>query len=938
MKINARVKMVGCLLLEVLILAAATPTRAATIPWMANGVSACQTTGTKFDVYAVPDGSGGAIVVWRDGRNPLSGGASTFAQRLTPGGLVAPGWPAAGLRVSTSDSAQFYPRIARDGAGGAFVAWSDERLKTLECIYDTTMLQARALPPTGLMPRSAQVVDVNVDQHPDLVVLNGDPTLSVFLGDGTGSFATRVDRSFTGGTIGGFRVGDLDSDGLPDLVLGFAYPNQHLAIVLGNGTAGFGAEVDYTAPDSPLSISIGDVSGDGVMDVVTADYWDGLVSVYPGNGDGTLATRTDLSVGARPVDLQLADLDVDGTLDLVVPTYASPNGQISIVLGNGGGTWKPRIDYSVFGAPGDCAVGDVTFDGWPDVLVTDSYGIRILTSSGGGTFGALSGLSMGSGGGALVVGDFTGDGRLDVATASGGHLLLSRGGGDAGWWYFDAVRSWTTCSANSSLALGDIDRDGRPDIAQVCREENLARVFMNRVEGVRVGNAAVYAQHLDAAGSIASGWPADGLLVRTSARCEYPKLESDGSGGSYVVWVDHGDSQTGLGAVRVQHLAASGSLAPGWPQEGVTVTSLIAEQSLAPVGQFTAPDGSGGLYVMWMDERSGPAGIFVQRLTASGAVAAGWDVNGVRISLPGGQWNLAASIIADGAGGAFVTYKRASSDSLMIQRITAAGTIAAGWPAASICVATVSGYYSSTVPDDNGGLYVGWGASSASPTTSLYVQHLSSTGAVTAGWPIGGRSVGTISTYVPPVLVLGGAGHVIATWADGNPSANLRAQSWTRAGGVSPGWPAGGLLLCSLGTVGGTTAAVDDHASGVIAAWPDSRYGPNQMGVYASRVSVTGDVAVDGTADAATLDVQRLGPNPTRGEFEIAFQLGCGAPARLDVVDLQGRACWSREVGGLGAGRHSIVVTREARLAPGVYFIQLRQSGAVRRSRFVMLE
>src|SRR5262249_60861735 len=79
---------------------------------------------TQFRGGSIADGAGGGFFVWKDFRN---GNADIFAQHLTAAGAVAAGWPANGLAICTNGSAQTSPVVESDGAGGAIIAWSDQR-------------------------------------------------------------------------------------------------------------------------------------------------------------------------------------------------------------------------------------------------------------------------------------------------------------------------------------------------------------------------------------------------------------------------------------------------------------------------------------------------------------------------------------------------------------------------------------------------------------------------------------------------------------------------------------------------------------------------------------------------------------------------------------------------------------------------------------------
>jgi hypothetical protein len=92
--------------------------------WPPNGLPVCTATGNQYDPVLLPDGHGGVFVAWWDEREVSR--TRIFAQRLLPSGLPAPGWPVNGVPLSGGTGYALFPAIASDGAGGAYVAWSQD--------------------------------------------------------------------------------------------------------------------------------------------------------------------------------------------------------------------------------------------------------------------------------------------------------------------------------------------------------------------------------------------------------------------------------------------------------------------------------------------------------------------------------------------------------------------------------------------------------------------------------------------------------------------------------------------------------------------------------------------------------------------------------------------------------------------------------------------
>src|SRR2546422_7531311 len=123
------------------------------------------------------------------------------------------------------------------------------------------------------------------------------------------------------------------------------------------------------APDTTLfRAAVGDVNGDGRPDLAVANYGSNSVSVLLGNGDGTFQAAQTFVAGSGPVWVAVGDVNGDGRLDLAVANYYSNS--VSVLLGNGDGTFQTALTFATAGAnPENVAVGDVNLDGRPDLAV-----------------------------------------------------------------------------------------------------------------------------------------------------------------------------------------------------------------------------------------------------------------------------------------------------------------------------------------------------------------------------------------------------------------------------------------------------------------------------------------------------------------------------------------------------------------------------------------
>ena len=210
-------------------------------------------------------------------------------------------------------------------------------------------------------------------------------------------------------------MGDVDGDGDLDIFTANASTNN-VSILLNNGNGTFRAPATFSTATHPTSIDLSDLNGDGRQDLATANYSAGSVSVLMGRGDGTFVAAVNYAASGNPQMVLAADLDRDGKPDLSTVNWGSNNA--SILLNNGNGTFKTAVNYTIGNGPYAFSVIDLNQDSAPDLVTTNNTAgsVSILYGNGDGTFDPRRDLSTGSGPCFVALGDLNGDGYGDMIT------------------------------------------------------------------------------------------------------------------------------------------------------------------------------------------------------------------------------------------------------------------------------------------------------------------------------------------------------------------------------------------------------------------------------------------------------------------------------------------------------------------------------------------
>ena len=180
---------------------------------------------------------------------------------------------------------------------------------------------------------------------------------------------------------------------------------------------------EYATGNTPVFLATADFNGDGNLDAAVANFGSNTVSLFLGNGDGTFQARVDYATGGTPSSVGVGDFNGDGQLDLVLTngTFSVGN-SVSVLLGNGDGTFQAHMEYGTGLGPTEAVVGDFNFDGKLDLAVAN-YGpayragsVSILLGNGDGTFQPHVDYRAGVNPVGVSVGDFNRDSKLDLAS------------------------------------------------------------------------------------------------------------------------------------------------------------------------------------------------------------------------------------------------------------------------------------------------------------------------------------------------------------------------------------------------------------------------------------------------------------------------------------------------------------------------------------------
>ncbi|OUJ69493.1 hypothetical protein BXP70_26270 [Hymenobacter crusticola] len=358
-------------------------------------------------------------------------------------------------------------------------------------------------PVVGTTPHGLAAGDLDGDGTLDFVTANlNSNTVSVRLNHGAGSFSSTQEISVGRGARS-VVLGDVDADGDLDLVTANSrtiFPGT-VSVRLNNGAGRFAGTQEVVVGDTPHAVMLGDVDGDGDLDLLAANYTAGssltssTVSVRLNDGTGSFGGTQEVTVGTRPLSLALGDLDNDGDLDFV--TANSNTTTASVRVNDGLGNFSGMTEVPAEFNPEAVALGDVDGDGDLDLTTAHraSGTVNVRRNDGRGNFTGTQRLLVGATPHSIVLGDLDGDGDLDLVTANTGSnttsVRLNNGSGT-----FSGTQDVNVGAGPLGLTLGDVDGNGTLDLLTASSATNSASIRFNGVTSLQAKVLVVAPAHL----------------------------------------------------------------------------------------------------------------------------------------------------------------------------------------------------------------------------------------------------------------------------------------------------------------------------------------------------------------------------------------------------------------------------------------------------------
>ena len=318
-------------------------------------------------------------------------------------------------------------------------------------------------------PEGALVADFNRDGKLDLVVstCTAESRISVMLGNGDGTFQPPVNY-WVDPCPGTPVAGDFNHDGSLDVAVPVYYSNRvsGVNVLLGNGDGTFQPRVYYPAPQIAYQVVLGDFNNDHNLDMVA--LVPNALCVFLGNGDGTFQPCVESPLPAEDNAIAVGDFNNDGKLDVAANLEFGSQSSVQIMLGNGDGTFTYSASYPV-PDPVSIVAAHLTSSKNADLVVANggavvANGISVLLGNGDGTFQPAANYAASNPIYAAVA-DLNGDGIPDIVAVeflmpAGASVFLGKGDGT-----FQPGIFYPAGDQSRFVGVGDFNGDHKVDLA-----------------------------------------------------------------------------------------------------------------------------------------------------------------------------------------------------------------------------------------------------------------------------------------------------------------------------------------------------------------------------------------------------------------------------------------------------------------------------------------
>lgn len=454
-------------------------------------------------------------------------------------------------------------------------------------------------------------------------------------------------------------------------------------------------------------------------------------------------------------------------------------------------------------------------------------------------------------------------------------------------------------------------------------------------------------------GSRSPSWPEGGIAVAElwgpvgvgASDAGDTRAIPDGDGGLVIGWGQHVDGRSGPVELRLQRMDSLGTRL--WGRSGLR----IRQASLAFPRVALASAGRGAAIAAWVDERL--PHLFAQRVSPAGQSE--WDAEGVALAADSVGFDSPPLAVSDGAGGAIIAWCGAvgSDRGIFAVRVDGRGRLPWRRP---VCVARAAAGLDGLqlLGSVGGDAILVWRDPRVAGRETVHVQRIGNRGRLEWGRGVVVSDAPSHKDYVAAATDAFGGAYI--AWGDTRPEGEVYASHLDGCGGLVRGWDRDGTPICPPVAALWQVSLVAVGRGDALLAWSDERlptsglpfrvtqaarllpFGPHtRVGGAPARSSVArASELPTSTQETSRFALHGASPNPGRMGVQVRLSLPDATPTTLAPYDIAGRKLWSRDVGALGAGEHSVPIANGAWLPPGTYFARLTSGAASAHTNIVI--